>query len=170
MINIGFIEGTPHTVVSVVDQKHENWSLWRSRKQFSHFSPTVGSRTPVRSLRSWLAHLTALCGVSGKPHLLFQWDTAPWQPLCQAESSDVELQSPSSILCHWFDSEVMLVAHQRHQQWFLVGVCLPKPKCDYIQHEQVLTILHDAGEVFRHALWLWWLWPWQDQNCEGMGK
>ena len=47
--------------------------------------------------------------------------------------------------------------------------CLPKPKCDYTQHEQALTVLHDAGEVFHHTLWLWWLWPWY-QNCEGWGS
>ena len=62
------LRAPPHTVVSVVDQKHESWSLWQLRKWFSHFLPTVASRTPVHSLRSWLAHLTACCGVSGKPH------------------------------------------------------------------------------------------------------
>jgi len=46
-----------------------------------------------------------------------------------------------------------------HRQWFWVVACLPKPKGGYIQQEQALIALHNAGKNLRHALWVWCLWP-----------
>jgi len=84
------LSAPPCTVVSVVDQKHESWSLWWSRKWPSQCLPTVASRSPVHSLRTWLAHLTACCGVSGNPHLAVS-----------IRYSTITVSSSGRIFWHW---------------------------------------------------------------------
>jgi len=68
-LTLASLRAPPQTVVRLVDQYWESWSLWHSRKQWIQFLPTEASGPPVHCWRSWLACRMACWGVSGKPRL-----------------------------------------------------------------------------------------------------
>ena len=103
------------TVVKLVDQYHESWDLWQSRKQLIQFLPTHTVGWLVHSWSTQLVHMATHHGISGKPCLAVSIKYWTWT----ASSSGVSFRHCTEDWCFIIPASIHDLRVPWQQSWFL---------------------------------------------------